>query len=98
MRELICRCRAAEFSLFVRVARTRVLAVGSELRWASAGGRFEYVQLGPELVEDEGRTSIVGIAAAAAAAGGRAVVRGVGRQVQARWVRQVLEALLRRVS
>lgn len=64
MRELICRCRAAEFSLFVRVARTRVLAVGSELRWASAGGRFEYVQLGPELVEDEGRTSIVGIAAA----------------------------------
>lgn len=98
MRELICRCRAAEFSLFVRVARTRVLAVGSELRWASAGGRFEYVQLGPELVEDEGRTSIVGIAAAAA--GGRAVVRGVelGGRYKARWVRQVLEALLRRVS
>lgn len=95
MRELICRCRAAEFSLFVRVARTRVLAVGSELRWASAGGRFEYVQLGPELVEDEGRTSIVGIAAAGGCGGGE-----VGRQThkQAEWVRQVLEALLRRVS
>lgn len=62
MRLLIWRWRAAEFSvLFVRVARTREVAVGREFLWASAGGRFEYVQFGPEDVEEDGRTSIVGI-------------------------------------